>query len=314
MFSLKTLLVKNRPMLAIWKSPSLYNMASKRAFCSTSQVETVSEEEKGVEHMSEDERLIAMSKKFGADLSFDNRKHSYILSFPWNFDDVIKDFQQDFTPLREGNPWHRWVFNRECDRDFNELFRTFHQACAIPEESGLDKACEPRLKKYMMKSLETIHFHGMDMEMANLTVHQPKIEILNVEVSHGISVDRSENKPLDAYEVSESTFMGAPLKKYVDKTNRKGLLDNLDENYKPYLVSVTTLIHSPMKLYVLNQNRTKVLFGSNDKEEVKNVVKFEANVKWSEFLKILPVANKPLLGRAWKITDYNNVMNENPYF
>jgi len=53
-----------------------------------------------------------------------------------------------------------------------------------------------------------------------------------------------------------------------------------------------------------------VLFGSTDDELVKNVVRFEANVRWSDLFKILPVQNKPSF--EWKITDFNNVLNENP--
>ena len=155
----------------------------------------------------------------------------------------------------------------------------------------------------------------MDVEMANLTVHQPRIDILNVEVHNGLSVTRSHNKPLDEYDVTESTLMGAPLKVYTSKAyDTRSVLDQLDFEYKPYLVSVTTLIHSPMKLFVWNQNRTKILFGSDDQEVVKNVVRFEINVRWLELLKLLPVPMKPLFSRQWKITDYNNVLNENPYF
>jgi hypothetical protein len=155
----------------------------------------------------------------------------------------------------------------------------------------------------------------MDVEMANLTVHQPRIDILNVEVHNGLSVTRSHNKPLDEYDVTESTLMGAPLKVYTSKAgDTRSVLDHLDSEYKPYLVSVTTLIHSPMKLFVWNQNRTKILFGSDDQEVVKNVVRFEINVRWLELLKLLPVPMKPLFSRQWKITDYNNVLNENPYF
>lgn len=150
--------------------------------------------------------------------------------------------------------------------------------------------------------------------MANLTVHQPKIEILKVELHHGISVDRNANKSRDKYEITDSTFLGAPMKVYTKESgDSRSVLDFLDTTYNPYLVSITALIHSPMKLYVWNQNKSKVLFGSQDSESVKNVVKFETNVRWTEFTKIAPVANKPLL-RSWKITDYNNVMNENPYF
>jgi len=55
-----------------------------------------------------------------------------------------------------------------------------------------------------------------------------------------------------------------------------------------------------------------VLFGSNDTEQVKNVVRFETKLRWLDFGKVLPVDNKPSLG--WKITDFNNVLNENPFF
>lgn len=47
-------------------------------------------------------------------------------------------------------------------------------------------------------------------------------------------------------------------------------------------------------------------------EMVKNVVRFETQVRYFDLFKILPVNNKPSFG--WKITDFNNVLNENPYF
>ena len=68
-----------------------------------------------------------------------------------------------------------------------------------------------------------------------------------------------------------------------------------------------------MKLYVQNQNYSSVLFGSNDEESIKNVVRFEANLRWFDFLNVLPVDNKKSLG-AWKITDFNNILNENQLF
>jgi hypothetical protein len=40
-------------------------------------------------------------------------------------------------------------------------------------------------------------------------------------------------------------------------------------------------------------------------------VRFEAQVRWLDLFKILPAANKPHLG--WKITDFNNILNENTY-
>ena len=54
------------------------------------------------------------------------------------------------------------------------------------------------------------------------------------------------------------------------------------------------------------------MLGNDNEESAKNVVRFETNLKWSELLDVLPVANKA--PRYWKITDFNNLMNENPQF
>jgi hypothetical protein len=67
-----------------------------------------------------------------------------------------------------------------------------------------------------------------------------------------------------------------------------------------------------MKMFVLNQNHSSILFGSKDEEIVKNVVRFETQVRYLDFLKVLPVQNKVPL--VWKMTDFNNVLNENKFF
>jgi hypothetical protein len=148
--------------------------------------------------------------------------------------------------------------------------------------------------------------------MANLTVEQPSIKVLKVEIHHGLSVERSKNGHKEDYNISQSSVLGAPTTYYVPKNDNRHVLDCLETNRKPYNIAVTALIESPMKMYVQNQNYSKILFGSNDKDLVKNVVRFEANVKWTDLLKVLPVNNKPSL--KWKITDFNNLMNENPHF
>lgn len=61
-----------------------------------------------------------------------------------------------------------------------------------------------------------------------------------------------------------------------------------------------------------NQNYSKVLFGSTNQDTVKNVVRFEANVFWSDMVNFLPVNNKPNM--KWKITDFNDLMDENKQF
>lgn len=118
--------------------------------------------------------------------------------------------------------------------------------------------------------------------------------------------------PKDAYSVTNSTMLGSKCDYYTAKNGEKSVLDFLGENHRPYLVAVTTLIESPMKLFVQNQNYSKILFGSDDAETVKNVVRFEANLGWTDLLRILPVDNKR--PQPWKITDFNNLMNENPLF
>ena len=106
--------------------------------------------------------------------------------------------------------------------------------------------------------------------------------------------------------------MGAPANFYTLKSTQPSVLDFLEESNRPYLVAVTAVLESPMKLFVQNQNYSKILFGSNDQEVVKNVVRFEANLKWHDLLRVLPVDNKR--PQPWKITDFNNLMNENPLF
>lgn len=98
---------------------------------------------------------------------------------------------------------------------------------------------------------------------------------------------------------------------FVPKNDTRSFLDHLDSNYKPYVISATVLIESPMKLFVQNQNFSKVLFGSNDGELTKNIVRFETQARWLDIYKMpLNVVNRP--DRVWKISDFNNVLNENP--
>jgi hypothetical protein len=254
--------------------------------------------------------LDSRNKKLGVDTVFNQQKHAYVLTFPWNFQEIISDFEHDYKPLPSSNYWHKFVYNN-ASYEINKLFREFHQACALPDYEDLDKLCEGKLAEYVKESVRRIQFHGLDIEMANLTVDQPKIKLLKVEVSHGISVDRASNKPQSQYTVTKGSLFGAPQTVYTPKNDTRHFLDNLDYNYKPYVVAATLLVESPMKLFVQNQNFSAVLFGSTDEEIVKNVVRVETQVRWLDLFKILPVENKVQFG--WKITDFNNVLNENPY-
>jgi len=162
------------------------------------------------------------------------------------------------------------------------------------------------------QSVQRIHFHGLDIEMANLTVHQPVIKVLKTEIAHGLNVDRSANGLESDWSTSESSIMGAPCTYYSPKNDNRSVFDNFDQGRKPYCVAVTALIESPMKLFVQNQNYSKILFGSDDQEYAKNIVRFEANVYWTDLIQLFPTNNKPSL--KWRITDFNNLVNENPFW
>lgn len=40
----------------------------------------------------------------------------------------------------------------------------------MPDPVGISKVCEGRLAQAVNQSVQRIHFHGLDVEMANLTV------------------------------------------------------------------------------------------------------------------------------------------------
>eukprot|EP00352_Strombidinopsis_acuminata_P000783 CAMPEP_0176345476 /NCGR_PEP_ID=MMETSP0126-20121128/5482_1 /TAXON_ID=141414 ORGANISM="Strombidinopsis acuminatum, Strain SPMC142" /NCGR_SAMPLE_ID=MMETSP0126 /ASSEMBLY_ACC=CAM_ASM_000229 /LENGTH=51 /DNA_ID=CAMNT_0017692463 /DNA_START=488 /DNA_END=643 /DNA_ORIENTATION=- len=51
--------------------------------------------------------------------------------------------------------------------------------------------------------------------MANLTVEQPSIQVIKVEIDHGLNLQRDANMPLSQYNMTESSIMGAPTRYYV---------------------------------------------------------------------------------------------------
>ena len=147
-----------------------------------------------------DSGLAELSQRVGADLTFSEKKHAYVLTFPWNFPEVIEEYEADYKPMSESAYWSLFMNNTRSVVDFNNLYREFHQGCAIPCQNTLNKVCEPRLASHVGDNLRTIHFHGLDVEMANLTV-ESSIRVLKAEVSENLVVDRSSDLPLDQYDV-----------------------------------------------------------------------------------------------------------------
>lgn len=137
-----------------------------------------------------------------------------MLTFPWNFPEIINDFESEYRGLPENNFWFKLVNNTNAKVEFNDLFRQFHQYCAIPDYKGIDFICEGKLAEYVKASLERIHFHGLDVEMANLTVNQPKMKVLKAEVSYGLTVERKANLPKEHYQLSKKSLFGAKYNYY----------------------------------------------------------------------------------------------------
>ena len=115
--------------MSLWRKYNRLHTLCYRCLCTASEVETITEEQK-LAAMDDEERLVynAQNVSMFADLAFNTSKHGYILSFPWNYDEIIKDFEDDFTPFKSNSFWYTWVKNRELMRSFSELFRVFHQS------------------------------------------------------------------------------------------------------------------------------------------------------------------------------------------
>ena len=262
------------------------------------------------EQQQSDVDLRDENKRLGIDTEFSTQKHAYVLTFPWNFDEIINQFESSHKPVDSGF-WGAYTKNSECKAKFAELFREFHQSCARNDREGIEFVCEKRLAQAVNESMGRIHFHGLDIEMANLTC-EPEIKVLKVEVSHGLSVDRSANGNAEDWNVNESTILGAPCTYYTPANDTRDMFDSIEYGRAPLCVAVTCLVESPMKLFVYNQNCSKILLGSDNDETVKNVVRFETNLSWTDLTDIMPTIMKA--PKPWIITDFNNLMNENPFF
>lgn len=62
--------------------------------------------------------------RLGIDTEFSQQKHAYVLTFPWNFDEIIDDFQGRYRPM--SGFWSTFAKNSGAIGEFNILFREFH--------------------------------------------------------------------------------------------------------------------------------------------------------------------------------------------
>ena len=56
-------------------------------------------------------------------MNFDEKKHGYVLTFPWNFEEVIAEFESDYRVMGSGSYWNKFLVNSGAVVDLNNLFR-----------------------------------------------------------------------------------------------------------------------------------------------------------------------------------------------
>lgn len=83
---------------------------------------------------TDDSEDMSIDQTMGVDDTFDEEKHAYVLTFPWNFEEVIQEFD---TSSSVGGYWDTFINNSRSIIDLNDLFRDFHQACALPNYADL---------------------------------------------------------------------------------------------------------------------------------------------------------------------------------
>ena len=55
--------------------------------------------------------------RLGIDTEFSTQKHAYVLTFPWNFDEIINQFESSHKPVNSGF-WGAYTQNSECKAKF----------------------------------------------------------------------------------------------------------------------------------------------------------------------------------------------------
>ena len=75
--------------------------------------------------------------RIGADQKFDQQKHAYVLTFPWNFPEIVSSFETKHRIISDSSYWGRFVDNSGAKVDFNNLYRQFHQYCSVPDPVGI---------------------------------------------------------------------------------------------------------------------------------------------------------------------------------
>jgi hypothetical protein len=53
---------------------------------------------------------VERNRRLGVDMVFSEQKHAYVLTFPWNFQEVINQFE-NIRPLSGSSLWSKFFYN-----------------------------------------------------------------------------------------------------------------------------------------------------------------------------------------------------------
>ena len=120
----RTLLKNTRACL----NTTLFKACSYRAF--SGSVSVVQDTASGHVESAEDRNV-----RLGIDTVFNKQEHAYVLTFPWNFPEIIDPFTARH-PVKTGY-WGDFAERSKSTVDFNNLYREFHQFCALPDSRGI---------------------------------------------------------------------------------------------------------------------------------------------------------------------------------
>lgn len=77
-------------------------------------------------------------------MQFSKQKHAYVMMFPWNYPEIIEDFEGEMRTLSNGSFWSAFMKSNALN-EINVLFREFHQSCALQDYKSLNRVCEGTL-------------------------------------------------------------------------------------------------------------------------------------------------------------------------
>jgi len=110
-------LFRLQPATYLNRSLLLRSSAVSRAFSANVSVMNDADQQGEVESAE------ARWARLGVDQKFDAQKHAYVLTFPWNFPEIVDTFEATHQPMSDDKWWARYMEDSRAIVDFNILFR-----------------------------------------------------------------------------------------------------------------------------------------------------------------------------------------------